>query len=87
MAGKHSILAVGRLSSSDLARTFIPKANLAADFEFSGWFTWNLGAARPKDSTSIRKAPEQEAFSGAVSLGEEELAGDFRPLLVRNRVG
>jgi hypothetical protein len=38
--------------------------NASAEFESSGWFPWNLEAARVNGNTSIAKAPEQGAFSG-----------------------
>jgi hypothetical protein len=60
------IQAAQGFSSSNPAQVFSAKNNSTADFEFSGWFTWNLEAARPKGSTAIWMAPEQEAFSGAV---------------------
>ena len=63
---KLELLALPHQDAADRRKLALPTVmnNASAEFESSGWFPWNLEAARVNGNTSIAKAPEQGAFSG-----------------------
>jgi len=49
--------------------------------KFSRLVCLGIGSSRPEERPSNRKAPEQEAPSGAGTLCQKELARDLGPLI------